>query len=129
MQFDWREFLIVAHESRNDPRESVRRTCLGRIYYYVYHLGLSKAQLLNWQDPKQSSHKALWSWFQGYSDPDIKKLGVLGSRIYSSRIDSDYRAHPLSSLMIVSKRLRNAREFELLVAKSNGQTPPTALTP
>ena len=40
MPFDWREFLIIAHELRTDRRESAQRTCLGRAYYYVYHLPL-----------------------------------------------------------------------------------------
>jgi len=43
MPFDWRDFLIIAPELRNDPRESVQRICLGRRYYYLYNIGLIEA--------------------------------------------------------------------------------------
>src|SRR5262245_13345026 len=90
MPFDWREFLIIAHELRNDQREGVRRTCLGRAYYYVFNLGLTQAQKMGWPNPKRSVHKALWDWCQNQSDTNIKRLGILGSQMYSLRIDSDY---------------------------------------
>ena len=73
MPFDWREFLIVAHELRHDQREGVRRTCPGRAYYYVYHLGLKKARHMGWPEPKYGLHKALWNWCQKQSDAPIRR--------------------------------------------------------
>jgi hypothetical protein len=127
MPFDWREFLIIAHELRTDQRESVQRTCLGRAYYYVYNLGLEMAQQMRWPKPSRSLHKALWDWCQSQPDVNIRQLGTLGSRMHSLRIDSDYRAGPLSDAQAVEKQLSRARDFEVLVAQQNGQTPPTAL--
>lgn len=129
MPFDWREFLIVAHELRNDPREGVRRTCLGRAYYYVYNLGLNIARQKHWPEPKYSLHKMLWDWYQKQSDKNSKQLGILGSRMYSLRIESDYKDHPLSDPQAVSKQLQRARDFEIVVARSNGQTPPPGFAP
>jgi hypothetical protein len=129
MPFDWREFLLVAHELRNDGRESVRRTCLGRAYYYVYNLGLKTARQRHWQEPRSSVHRALWNWCQNHSDANIKHLGLLGSRMYALRIESDYRDAPLSDSQAVSKQLQRARDFEIRVAHSNGVPPPAALAP
>jgi hypothetical protein len=64
----------------------------------------------------------------GQADMNIKQLGTLGSRMYSLRIDSDYIAHPISDPQAVKKQLERAREFEVLVAQQNCQTPPTALS-
>ena len=47
MPFDWRDFLIVAHEQRHDQREGIQRTSLGRTYYYIYNFGLTKARAQN----------------------------------------------------------------------------------
>ena len=77
MPFDWREFLIIAHELRNDEREGARRTCLGRAYYYVYNLGLKAARQRHWPEPNFSLHRALWDWCQKQSDTNIKMLGIL----------------------------------------------------
>jgi hypothetical protein len=127
MPFDWREFLIIAHGLRTDPRESAQRTCLGRAYYYVFSLGLEMARQMGWSKPQRSVHTALWKWCERHSDTNIKRLGNLGFRMHSLRIDSDYRACPLSDAQAVQKQLRRARDFEVRVAQQNGQTPPSAL--
>ena len=57
MPFDWRDFLVIAYELRNDSREGVQRTCLGRTYYYIYNLGLSKAQTLTFSQKPPGLHK------------------------------------------------------------------------
>ena len=127
MLFDWREFLIVAHELRNDGREGIRRTCLGRAYYYVFNLGLKTARQRHWPEPRRSVHNALWNWCQKQPDANIKMLGILGSRMHSLRIESDYRDTPLSDSQAVRKQLQRARDFEIQVAHSNGVQPPAAL--
>jgi hypothetical protein len=130
MPFDWREFLIVAHGLRNDNREGVQRTCLGRTYYYVYNLGLIKARAINFTGKKPGLHTKLWDWCQKHSDPTIKQLGVLGPRLYSLRIAADYNDAPISNLAAeVRTQLSRAQVFEGLVAQSNGQTPPPVLPP
>ena len=75
MPFDWREFLIIAHELRTDQRESVQRTCLGRAYYYAYNLGLEMARQMHWPEPQRSLHRELWKWCQNHADANIKNLG------------------------------------------------------
>src|SRR5215475_4740427 len=130
MPFDWREFLIIAHELRNETGEGVQRTCLGRIYYYVYNLGLAKARALAFTERPPGLHRKLWNWCQKHTDTDIRKMGVDGLRMHSLRISADYDAAPIPNLPLeVKRQLVRAQQFEALVAKSNGQPPPPSLAP
>ena len=125
--FDWRVFLIIAHELRNDPREGAQRTCVGRDYYYVFNLGLDKARRMTFTGGIRGLHKKLWNWCQKQTDRDIKKLGTAGGRMHSRRIDADYLDNFPNLRDEVERQLRLAREFEVVVARSDGQAPPAAL--
>ena len=127
MPFDWREFLIIAHELRNHTSEGAQRTCLGRAYYYVYNLGLGKARTLNFSEQMPNLHKKLWDWCQRQQDPDIKKMGLTGNRMKSLRTAADYNDSILDLANKVETQLARAQEFETLVATSNGQPPPPKL--
>lgn len=130
MSFDWREFLVLAHELRDDPREGVQRACLGRTYYYVYNLGLTRARALNFSEAPPSLHKKLWAWCQRQTNPTIKQLGIDGLRMHLLRIDADYYDAPIQNLTgEVKKQLGRAQALERKVAQSSGQTPPAALAP
>lgn len=130
MPFDWRDFLIVAHELRNDPREGAQRTCLGRAYYYVFNLGLTKARTVSFTGKLPGLHRHLWDWCQRQRSPEIKQMGVYGLRMHSLRLDADYRDMVIPNLAAeVHRQLSRARAFETLVAQSNGQVPPKALAP
>ena len=130
MPFNWRDFLIVAHELHNDSRESVQRTCLGRSYYYVYNLSLTEARAMRFVGKPPGLHRQLWDWCQKHADPNIKRIGIDGLRMHSLRIDADYRAMPIPSLAReVRTQLSRAQSIEALIALGKGQTPPTALKP
>ena len=126
MSFDWRDFLIVAHELRNDPREGVQRTSIGRAYYYVYNLGLAKARTLDFRHHGAGMHKQLWRWCESQQDQTIKQMGIKGQRMHSFRIDADYKDATVQPAAVTTQ-LKRARDFEILVAKSNEQAPPQAL--
>ena len=128
MPFDWREFLIIAHELHNQTGEGAHRTCLGRAYYYVYNLGLAKASALGFRrNPQSSTHKQLWDWCQKHQDPNIKQMGITGNRMKSSRVEADYHDSVSNLPSKVRQQLTRAQEFETLVARSNGQPPPPPL--
>ena len=128
MPFDWREFLIIAHELCNQTSEGAQRTCLGRAYYYVYNLGLGKATNLGFTRNRNSPmHKQLWDWCQKQTDQDIKQMGVTGNRMKSFRVSADYYDSISDLAAKVKLQLERAQEFETLVAKSNGQPPPPRL--
>jgi hypothetical protein len=132
MAFDWRDFLVVAHEQRNDQREGIQRTSLGRAYYYVYNLGLTKATTQNFsmRRGQGGSHRQLWDWFQKHSDMTIRQMGVEANRMYSNRISADYNDAPIPTAAYeVKLQLRRAQKFETLMAQINGQQPPTPLAP
>ena len=130
MPFDWREFLIFAHGLRNESGESVQRTCLGRVYYYVYNLGLAKARRMNFNERPPSLHRNLWDWYQRHADPTIKQMGVHGIRMHALRLDADYEDVAIPNLRLeVQTQLARAQAFERLVAESDGQVPPVGLAP
>lgn len=130
MPFDWRGFLIVAHGLRNDPSEGVQRTCLGRAYYYVYNVSLANARAMRFTGKMPSLHQQLWNWCQKHADPNIKQIGVNGLRMHALRIDADYKESPIPNLAReVTIQLSRAQAIESLIARINGQTPPTALIP
>lgn len=128
MAFDWREFLIIAHELRNDHREAAQRTSLGRIYYYVYNVGLIKARTLSFSDKPPSLHRKLWKWCQGHADPRIRTMGMDGLRMLSLRHAADYETAPIRNLAgEVKRQLTRAQVFEELMAQTNNQQPPDPL--
>jgi hypothetical protein len=130
MPFDWREFLIVAHQLRNHAGEGVQRTCLGRTYYYIFNLGLTRARSLSFTERPPSLHKKLWDWCQRQPDPDIRQMGIEGLRMHSLRISADYYSGPIPNLASeVKRQLSRAQAFEGLVAQTAGQTPPASLAP
>ena len=129
MPFDWRDFLAVALDLRSDNRESFQRTSLGRAYYYVYNLGLMEAETQNFRVvPGRGMHKQLWDWYQSQNDPIIRQLGIEANRMHATRISADYKAAPIQNIAReVGTQLTRARTFETLMAKVNGQVPPSAL--
>ncbi len=57
-------------------------------------------------------------------------MGLYGLRMYSFRLDADYKDTPIPNLAAeVKTQLSRAQAFETLVAHSNGQTAPPALAP
>lgn len=104
MPFDWREFLVVAHGLRKHKGEGVQRTCLGRIYYYVYNLGLAVARSRGFTERPPGLHRKLWDWCQKQSDANIKQMGIDGLRMHSLRISADYDSNPIPNLAGEVKR-------------------------
>jgi hypothetical protein len=129
MSFDWREFLLIAHELRTDPRESIQRKCLGRSYYYVYNLGLNKARSLSYVPNNDSGvHHQLWSWYESHPDQTIRQIGIDARRMQAMRIAADYKDGRIINLpREVQRQLSRAQAIEILVAKINNQTPPPPL--
>jgi hypothetical protein len=130
MSFDWREFLLITHELRNDPRESIQRTCLGRSYYYVYNLGLSKARNLSCVPNNDSGvHHQLWSWCESHPDQTIKQIRIDARRMQAMRIAADHKDERIINLTReVKRQLSRAQAIEISIAKSDNQTPPAPLS-
>jgi uncharacterized protein (UPF0332 family) len=113
MAFDWREYLVVAKELAADGRESTSRTSISRAYYCTFHLGLEFATSKGFVDPKKSTHQALWKWYEGQTDKNLKALGTLGNRLKSSRVDADYKSSRIPRLAdVVKDTLQRAEEFK-----------------
>ena len=98
MAFDWREFSIFAHELRNEPAESKRRTAIGRAYYYAYNVAKIEAKKLgfNESDPslRGGLHQRLWDWCLKHNNPGIVTLEDSGDTLKARRTSADYRTLP-----------------------------------
>lgn len=131
MAFDWRDFLLFAHELRNETQESKQRTAIGRAYYYVYNVGLTEAKKLGYNPnapSKVGTHKRLWSWCQAQRNSDIVALGDSGNTLHARRISVDYKSVTQAGLrQDVQKQLDEARDFEILLAQITRQLPPPPL--
>lgn len=133
MAFDWRDLFALANELKNDKRESVRRTCIGRAYYYAFNLGLAKAKTDGY-DPKLSplkragEHARLWHWYSGQSDGRFIKLGDIGATLRGRRVDADYKSllRPMLAQEMY-KQLSEARDFEILLHQIIGTAAPPPL--
>jgi hypothetical protein len=106
-QFEWRDYLLLAKELSPDGRESVRRTCLGRAYYYAYNLALEKAK----------------------RHPDLKQLSIWGSEMSAIRNKADYHKNTQIRNWTgeIQKQIGRARSLELTVSKSDGSVAPPKL--
>ena len=128
MPFDWRDFLLFAHELRKEAQESKQRTAIGRAYYYVYNAALIEARKLGY-NPNTPSHKRLWSWYQAHqANADVVALGISGITLQARRTSADYNLASLTSLQQdLQKQLDEAREFEILLAHIANTPPPPPL--
>jgi len=131
MAFDWRDFLLLAHDLRHATQESRQRTAIGRAYYYVYNVANTEAQRLGYNpNPKVKTagvHKRLWDWCLSHPNTDIKALGDSGNTLHARRIDVDYKASRPVLPQHVQKQLDEAVECEMLLAKITLTAPPPPL--
>ncbi len=113
MAFDWHDYLVLAKELATDGRESASRTSISRAYYCTYHLGLAYASSKGFIDPKQSTHRALWEWYEKQPNKVLRVLGTEGNRLKALRVDADYKSGPIVRLLeVVKDTLRRAEDFK-----------------
>ncbi len=132
MAFNWRDFLVLAHDLRKDQRESAQRACIGRAYYYTFNLGLNTAKTGGY-NPKLSplkragEHKRLWDWYLSHRNQAFQQLGDIGDTMRGRRVEVDYKLSPSPTLQDVQKQLDEARDFEVLLSQITGKPSPPAL--
>jgi hypothetical protein len=89
--FDWSTYLALARElaTRND--EAALRSSVSRAYYYIYHLGLTRAQNNGFIISRgESSHKQVWRLFTDNPETLCAQLGQLALRLKEKRERADY---------------------------------------
>jgi hypothetical protein len=89
--FDWSTYLVLARDLATRVDEAALRSSLSRAYYYVYHLGLARAQTNGFNAmPGESSHKQLWRLFTDNPEAQCAQLGQLAMRLKQKRERADY---------------------------------------
>ena len=135
MEFDWREFLLLAHRLRHigADNEADHRTAVGRAYYYAYNEALAEGRKLGYNPNAPSRlgvHRRLWQWYSSYPDPQVAALGVMGATLHARRIEADYHGDMSGDIRWqVQRQLEDTREFEILLARvaDRPEPPPLAL--
>jgi len=89
--FDWSEYLALARELANRSDEASLRSALSRIYYFVYHLAMDRANSNGFAlFPGEAAHKQLWRNFIESPDPECRSLGLIAGRLKEKRERADY---------------------------------------
>jgi hypothetical protein len=89
--FAWPSYLKLAEELANSTDEGSLRTAISRAYYYVYHLGLERAERNGFaRNPNEPAHSQLWVIYSGNPDAACKKLAEIANRIKFNRVKADY---------------------------------------
>jgi hypothetical protein len=90
--FDWVEYYNAAVELAQRPDEAYQRTAISRAYYFVYHLGLQRAEANNFKSVRgESTHNQLWRIFTGSPEYACRQLGEIAMRLKEKRERADYR--------------------------------------
>lgn len=89
--FDWSGFLRLAEELGKRADEASLRSALSCVYYYVYHLALSRAEANQFKPlPGEGTHTQLWRVFSTNPEPDCRKLAAIALRLKEERERADY---------------------------------------
>ena len=89
---DWVEYYNVAVDLAGRPEEAYLRTPISRAYYFVYHVGLKRAQANNFTPVRgESTHIQLWRIFKGSPEYACRQLGEIAMRLKEKRERADYQ--------------------------------------
>jgi hypothetical protein len=112
MPFDWSEYLQLADELGKRADEGSLRTAISRAYYYVYHLGLDRAEANSFQAlAGEATHTQLWRCYSSNPEPACMRLGEIGRRLKEKRDRADYNPIYARIQEDVPYVLRDARGF------------------
>ncbi|SRR5260370_15467225 len=125
--FDWAGYYKLADELAKRADEAALRTAISRAYYYVYQLGLKRAETNGFKArPDEGIHKQLWRNFNASPDPDCRRLGELANRLMDKRIMADYRPTYPRISDEVPAMLTDAQNFAARLGALNPRFPDPA---
>lgn len=89
--FDWSGYLSLAEELGDRPDRASLRSAISRTYYYVYHLGLKRAEDNGFKALRgEATHSQLWRLFDASPEPACKTIGRIAGRLKGKRQRADY---------------------------------------
>lgn len=124
MSFDWSHYLILARELGGRQDEASLRSSISRAYYFVYHLGLQRAQSNEFQlKLDEGTHAQLWSIFSGNPEPECQRLATIANRMKEKRVRADYKASFDRISEEIPGMLADAQNFAAGLARLDARHP------
>jgi uncharacterized protein (UPF0332 family) len=110
--FDWSEYFKLAVELSERPDDASLRSAISRAYYYVYHLGLKRAEHNDFKAVSgEGTHLQLWRLFSASPEPECQRLAAIASRLKEKREKADYNSFFARVQEEVPAILSDARDF------------------
>jgi hypothetical protein len=117
-RFDWSRFLALATELAQRQDEASLRSAISRAYYYVFHLGLQRAEANHYRRvPGEPSHIQLWKFFANDPESISQTLAQIAIRLKERRERADYRDTYARIADDVPGMLEDAETFTKLLAQ------------
>jgi len=90
MDFDWRDYLGLAHQLLYSSDEASQRSAISRAYYAAY--GVASARL-GYEPPPSDGvgiHQTMWNEYAMSADRTRRSIGQSGNRLRHDRNEADY---------------------------------------
>jgi uncharacterized protein (UPF0332 family) len=122
--FDWLEYFRLAEELGRHTHEASLRSAISRAYYYVYHLGLARAEANAYRAVAgEGTHAQLWRVFSASPEPDCQRLAAIAVRLKEKRERADYENYFARIAEEVPIMLADATEFAALLNRLAARHP------
>jgi hypothetical protein len=123
-EFDWFQYFRLAEELAKRTDDSALRSALSRAYYYVFHLGLQRAQKNGFTfSDSEGTHKQLWRIFKLSPEPDCQKLGEIAGRLKEKRRRADYESNYARLADEIPLMMADAQDFAARLQRLNPRHP------
>lgn len=123
MPCDFKQFAITLYDDRKaNLDEATVRTCISRLYYFLYH------KVLNWLEGQWgqainamggTSHKRLQDCLEvlaeDNSDNDFNKLAMKLRSLHSKRCQADYKLQIAHQPRHIDSMLREVEQADQLI--------------
>ena len=122
--FTWSDYLSLATRLARDADEASLRSAISRAYYFVYHLGLTRAESNAYRARRgEATHSQLWRVYSGSPEPDCQRLATIAGRLKEKRERADYKDVFVRVGEEVPLVLKDAREFATILGRLPDRLP------
>src|SRR5271167_1096060 len=114
--FGWSRYLTLADELGSRSEEAALRSAVSRVYYYVYHLALERAERNGFAPTRgESTHVQQWRLFKKSPEPTCLNLAEIALRLKERRERADYNNSFVRLAEEIQPLLTDARTFAAML--------------